>query len=80
LWEVWQDEVFGTLSWMLMIMTLNTFEVSTDDDSDSLIYEKLDKPNYISADYCYYPESCYELDSSDDEFLVYDPCFPLVIA
>jgi hypothetical protein len=70
LWEVWQDAVFGRLD-----------GESTVDDSDALICEGLDEPNYISADHCYYPDnSHYELDSSDNEILVDDSCCPLVVA
>jgi hypothetical protein len=70
LWAVWQDEVFGQHE-----------GESTEDDSDALICEDLDEPDHISADHCYYPDnSRYELDSSDDEVLVDDPCCPLVIA
>jgi hypothetical protein len=68
LWAVWQDAVFGRLE-----------DESTDDDS-ALVCERLDEPNYISTDHCYYPDnSSYELDSSDDKVLVDDPCFPLAI-
>jgi hypothetical protein len=72
LWAFWQDAVFGRLE-----------GESTDDDSDALVCEGLDEPNYISADHCYYPDnSRYELDSSDDDVSVCidDPCCPLVIA
>jgi hypothetical protein len=44
LWARCQDEVFGRLK-----------VASIDDDSDLLVCEKWDEPNYNSADHGYYP-------------------------
>jgi hypothetical protein len=44
-WVEWMDSVFGRLE-----------GESTDDDSDALVCEGLDEPNYISADHGYYPD------------------------
>jgi hypothetical protein len=58
MWAIWYDQYFGKLA-----------GASDDDNSDALVCEGWDEPNYISADHGYYPDLfCYQCDSSSDEY------------
>jgi hypothetical protein len=58
-WVEWMDSVFGRLE-----------GESTDDDSDALVCEGLDEPNYISADHGYYPDISRWQSNNDDDSTV----------